>query len=135
VSAVKEMIDSANSLLAGVVTRGVDVVSVVHLGRKVTAHQLTAIEWRDPFCRADGCNRVAGLEIDHRLDWSDTKVTWLALLDRFCDHHHDLKTYDGWALVPGTGKRAMVPPDDPRHPNNATGGAGPPPDASAGSAA
>src|ERR1700722_3515118 len=26
---------------------------------------------------------------------------------------NDLKTHDGWALIAGTGKRAMVPPDDP----------------------
>ena len=130
VSAVEEMVDSGNALVAGVVTRGVDVLNVVHLGRRVTAHQLTAIEWRDPSCRAEGCNRTAGLEIDHRLDWADTRVTWLALLDRFCDHHHDLKTYEGWALVPGVGTRAMVPPDDPRHPASqlvAAGGGGPPP--------
>ena len=29
---------------------------------------------------------------------------------------YDLKTIDNWALVPGRGKRAFVPPDDPRHP-------------------
>ena len=38
--------------------------------------------------------------------------------DLLCDHDHHLKTYYGWALVEGTGKRAMVPPDDPRHPKN-----------------
>jgi len=35
---------------------------------------------------------------------------------RIRDGHHDKKTYDGWALVAGSGKRPMVPPDDPRHP-------------------
>jgi len=35
-----------------------------------------------------------------------------------CDLDHDLKTYKGWALVEGKGKRLMVPPDDPRHPRH-----------------
>ena len=33
-------------------------------------------------------------------------------------YHHHQKTVHGWALVDGTGKRPMVPPDDPRHPNH-----------------
>jgi hypothetical protein len=40
-------------------------------------------------------------------------------IDPLCGHDHDLKTYQGWALVAGTGRRAFVPPDDPRHPDNA----------------
>jgi hypothetical protein len=36
-----------------------------------------------------------------------------------CSHHHGLKTYQEWALVDGTGQRAMVPPDHPRHPHHA----------------
>jgi hypothetical protein len=43
----------------------------------------------------------------------------LEWLDRMCDHHHDMKTRKGWMLVIGTGKRAFVAPEDPRHPNNA----------------
>ena len=31
---------------------------------------------------------------------------------------HDKKTSLGWALVDGTGKRAFVAPDDPRHPRH-----------------
>jgi hypothetical protein len=30
--------------------------------------------------------------------------------------HHALKTHEGWSLVEGRGKRAFVPPGDPRHP-------------------
>ncbi|MGH9177395.1 MAG: hypothetical protein ACRD0N_02415, partial [Acidimicrobiales bacterium] len=48
--------------------------------------------------------------------WAEDKVTVLANMDGPCGFHHDLKTYKGWALVEGTGKRPMVPPDDPRHP-------------------
>ena len=38
------------------------------------------------------------------------------LLDRLCRHHHKPKTHHGWALIEGRGKRAFVPPHDPRHP-------------------
>ncbi|MGH9178473.1 MAG: hypothetical protein ACRD0N_07960, partial [Acidimicrobiales bacterium] len=50
--------------------------------------------------------------------WAEDKVTVLANMDGPCGFHHDLKTYKGWALVEGTGKRPMVPPDDSRHPAN-----------------
>jgi hypothetical protein len=54
---------------------------------------------------------------DHREDWSATHRTPFDGLDGYCCHHHDLKTYDGWGLVEGLGKRAFVAPNDPRHPN------------------
>ena len=54
----------------------------------------------------------------HRIPWTEVHETALHNTDRFCDHHHDLKTRFGWALVAGTGKREMVPPDEPRHPDN-----------------
>jgi hypothetical protein len=39
----------------------------------------------------------------------------LSLKELRDDHKHR----NGWALVEGTGKRPMVPPDDRRHPKNA----------------
>jgi hypothetical protein len=45
----------ADAFLAAVVTDGVDVRSVVHLGRNDTAHQRTALEVRD----ANASSRVA----------------------------------------------------------------------------
>ncbi|MBX7071257.1 MAG: HNH endonuclease, partial [Microthrixaceae bacterium] len=65
-------------------------------------------------------DRAARLEFDHRHDWARVQTTELANLDLLCDHHHDLKTYEGWQLVDGTGRRPMVPPSDTRHPNAAT---------------
>jgi hypothetical protein len=38
-----------------------------------------------------------------------------------------LKTHHGWALVPGTGKRDMVPPDHPSHPHHHTRSGNDPP--------
>ncbi|MDZ7677639.1 MAG: hypothetical protein U5K29_03705 [Acidimicrobiales bacterium] len=118
VTAVRDMVASGNPILAAVVTNGVDVATVAHLGRDPTAHQQTAMEWLDPRCRAQGCDRTIGLERDHRIDWSPTQVTLLGWMEWLCAHHHHLKTTKGWRLVHGKGIRPFVPPDDPRHPNN-----------------
>jgi hypothetical protein len=53
-----------------------------------------------------------------REEWRKTHHTRLDEGDGLCGHHHDLKTHFGWALIEGTGKRPMVPPDDSRHPKN-----------------
>jgi hypothetical protein len=116
VSAVRDLIDTADPFLAAVVTKGEAVVGVAHLGRRANARQQTALEWLYPTCAVQGCGAVARLENDHRVDWSATHLTVFDLLDRLCPAHHRLKTVEGWRLVEGTGKRAFVPPDDPRHP-------------------
>lgn len=118
VSAVRAMLASGDAFLAGVVTKGVDVVSVFHLGRRPTAYQGTALDWTSPTCTTLGCNNTSRLETDHREDWAHTKVTLLRWLERHCEHCHDFKTRHGWSLVDGTGKRPFVPPDDPRHPRH-----------------
>jgi hypothetical protein len=119
VSVVRDMIATGDPFLAAVVTKGTDVHTVAHLGRSPSAAQRTALEWLNPRCQAAGCDRTVGLEIDHRVDWADTKVTLLAWLEWLCTHHHDLKTTKNWRLVHGTGIRPFVPPDDPRHPTRA----------------
>ena len=56
----------------------------------------------------------------HRKGGCRTRPSPIDWLYRLCPHHHHhLKTSDGWALVPGTGKRAFVPPHDPRYPRRA----------------
>ena len=82
VSVIRAMIASGDVVLAAVVTRGNDVVNVVHLRRAPTAFQATALQWRDPVCTVVGCNRAFGLERDHREDWATSRVTMLAWLDR-----------------------------------------------------
>jgi len=119
VSAVREMIDADDPFLAAVVTDGRQVTGVAHLGRRPNAHQQTALEWLYPGCAVEGCSASTWLENDHRVDWATSRLTVLDLLDRLCPHHHDIKTLEGWALVDGRGKRAFVPPDDPRHPRHA----------------
>jgi hypothetical protein len=113
VSVARELLGEA--ILKLVITRGVDVVNVTHLGRGPTAAQRAALLWITPTCSVQGCNR-SRVENDHREPWADTQHTRLDELDPLCEFHHDLKTRLGYALVPGTGKRAFVPPDDPRHP-------------------
>jgi hypothetical protein len=113
VSVAEELL--GRSVLHLVITRGVDVLNVTHLGRGPTTAQKIALAWANPGCTVEGCWRTR-TENDHREPWARTRHTRLDELDALCAHHHDLKTRSGWALVDGTGKRPMVPPDDPRHP-------------------
>src|SRR5437763_4776840 len=46
VSVIRDVLETGDPFVAAVLTDGVDVISVAHLGRKPTAHQLTALEWR-----------------------------------------------------------------------------------------
>jgi Domain of unknown function (DUF222) len=126
-----------------VITRGVDVVNVTSVGRGPTAAQRIALLWNTPGCTNSECDHTLGIQHDHRVPWADDQVTELPNLDRLCPNPcHRLKTHDGWALVLGTGRRPLVPPDHPRHPNNTrsavttgnapaagapSAGAGPPP--------
>jgi hypothetical protein len=109
-----------DAILKIVITRGVDVANVTHLGRSPTMAQRVALWWRSPECTREGCTRTQRLENDHREGWAETKRTRVDELDPLCEHDHDLKTYEGWLLVAGTGKRPMVRPDDPRHPKRRT---------------
>ena len=118
-SAIRDLMETGDPFLAAVVTKGEQVVGVAHLGRRASAGQQTALEWLFPTCAVLGCGATAFLENDHRVDWAASHRTIFDLLDRLCPHHHDRKTIDNWALVPGQGKRAFVPPEDRRHPRHA----------------
>jgi len=109
-----------------VITQGVQVINVTSLRRSATMAQQIALWWQSPECQVLDCTRTRLLENDHREEWCKTHVTEVGNLDPLCGHHHWLKTVHGWALVDGTGKREIVPPDDPRHPNYRRGR--PPPD-------
>ena len=131
---VYDLIDSGDPFLKALLTKGKDVMSVAHLGRRPNAHQKTALDWLFPTCAAEGCGgRGRYLETDHRVDLANCHITVVDLLDRLCNFDHDLKTYQGWALVEGRGKRPFVPPDHPRHPRFAqrerspASASGPPP--------
>jgi hypothetical protein len=112
------------SILKLVITKGVDVANVTHVGRGPTAAQRIALLWSKPKCANIECSSMF-VQIDHREPWAETRHTKLSELDPLCPHHHKLKTNRGWSLVGGTGRRAFVGPNDPRHPRNKA-----PPDAS-----
>jgi hypothetical protein len=107
-----------DAVLKLVITKGVDVLNITHLGRACTVAQKAALWWRSPICDVLDCNRTQRLEIDHDTGWANTHTTRVDDSNCFCHHHHWLKTVHGWALVEGMGRREMVPPDDPRHPKN-----------------
>ncbi|HEX2850117.1 MAG TPA: hypothetical protein VHN98_06175 [Acidimicrobiales bacterium] len=117
VDTITRLLATGDVFWAAVITRGTDVASVVHLGRRPNALQLTALHWRDPTCREEACSRPVR-EWDHHLDWARTHHTILEELGGFCDHHHDLKTYNRYRLAPSRlpGKVRLLPPDDPDPP-------------------
>ena len=106
-----------DAILKLVITKGVDVANVVHLGRGPTAAQRIALLWSKPKCANEACSSRF-VQLDHRDPWANTHHTVLDETDPLCPHDHDLKTNHGWLLVEGTGRRAFVPPTDPRHPRN-----------------
>ncbi|MEY2422530.1 MAG: hypothetical protein QOI95_2597 [Acidimicrobiaceae bacterium] len=108
------------SILKLVITKGIDVQNVTHLGRGPNMAQKIALLWQQPVCTRDICNRTARLEYNHEygVEYRKTKHTRLDETGPLCDPDHDLQTYQDWALVDGTGKRPMVPPGDPRHPRH-----------------
>jgi hypothetical protein len=93
----------------------VGVRDVIHLGRKVTAHQRSALEARGVQCEVPECSATHGLEIDHLTGWTNTHTTELDDLVWLCAHHHDQKTHRGARLTGPPGTRTWHPP-----PPNAT---------------
>ena len=114
VSVVQEWMDDA--FVAAVLTKGTDVTKVVHLGRRFTSEQRTALQWRDPTCARRGCAKTLGLEYDHVEDWADTHTTRVGAAKRFCSGCHRLKT-TGWEVGPDDddGKCELIPPHHPDH--------------------
>ncbi len=108
------------AVLKLIITKGIDVASVTSLTRGPTQAMHYAKLWTSPTCTVEGCTRTI-IEYDHvhGAEYRHTRHTRLDELEPVCHTHHDLHTLHGWALVTGTGKRAMVSPDDPRHPANA----------------
>lgn len=129
VATVQAMMSDA--FLAAVVTDGIDVRRVVHLGRQPTKAMETALIVRDPTCVVPGCNVRTGLEIDHVDGWAATGVTRLDTLARLCHLHHAQKTYQGAHLHGPPGHWVWTPPADEPGPT-ASSPRGPTPAAPAG---
>ncbi len=88
-----------------VITDGVDVTTVCHLGRAIPAHLRTALLERDRRCVVPGCDVEDGLEIDHVRPFAEGGPTSLDNLARLCRWHHQLKTHRGFALTGPPGDR------------------------------
>ncbi len=115
VSVVREWMNDA--FIAALLTKGEDILKVVHLGRRFTATQKTALQWLDPECCVQGCTNTLRLEYDHDTGWAATRTTTVDDADRVCHVHHERKTA-GWYLAAADprGKRPLLPPDHPDHP-------------------
>ncbi|HJU97274.1 MAG TPA: DUF222 domain-containing protein, partial [Jiangellaceae bacterium] len=81
VSAARDLLGQA--IVKLVITNGVDVANITHLGRGPTAAQKIALLWTHPTCAAEGCHRRR-IEYDHRTPWSQTRHTRLDELDGLC---------------------------------------------------
>jgi len=109
VAAVKRQLPDA--FVKILVHDGVDVTTVCHVGRTVTAHVQSALEGRDPVCVVPGCDTAQGLENHHwDVRYETCKSTSLAGLARVCSWHHNLITYEGWVLRDEAGSWEWRPP-------------------------
>jgi hypothetical protein len=109
VSVARELLGEA--FLKLVIRDGVDIRTVVHLGRKPTAEQRTAAFVRDGGrCVRPTCDRRIQ-EIDHIDPWSETKHTTLDELGGLCRSDHDLKTHRGHTYRHGPNGWEWTTPD------------------------
>ena len=74
-----------DAILKVVITKGVDVMNVTHLGRSATAAQRIALLWSKPKCANQACSSRF-VQLDHREPWAKTKHTKLDELDPLCPH-------------------------------------------------
>jgi hypothetical protein len=97
VSVVEEWMGDA--FVAAVLTKGTEIAKVVHLGRRFTSEQRTALQWQDPVCARSGCANRLGLQYDHFIGWAETHETRSDDAKRFCTPCHRLKSA-GWEVGP-----------------------------------
>jgi hypothetical protein len=105
-----------DAILKLVITKGVYVVNVTHLGRGPSAAQRIALLWTSPWCTNSRGSPTLQIQHDHRTPWPDVHETTLDNIDRLCQPCQRRKTHDGWALVDGKGRRASCPPTPPATP-------------------
>jgi hypothetical protein len=108
VTAIDDLL--SNAFVCAVLTDGIDVHKVAHLGRGPNAHQRTALESVQFRCTNIACNHTVNIEVDHRTQWATNPETTLTNLDPLCSQDHARKTHQGWALEPGKGRRRFLPP-------------------------
>ena len=115
-------IETARSLMGDaitdlVITNGVDVTTVCHLGRSIPRPLRTALMERDQTCVVPDCDVRRGLEIDHwQVSFADGGPATLENLARLCSYHHYLRTHKGFQLLGGPDRWRFVPPKTPKTP-------------------
>lgn len=108
-AAARHVLGEANLRL--VISDGVSVSTVLHVGRTVPAHVDTALEGRDRTCVVPDCGVAVNLEVDHwQVPYAEGGPSELWNLCRLCRHHHRLKTFEGYELAGGPGKWEWRPP-------------------------
>jgi hypothetical protein len=104
-----------DALVDLVITNGVDVASVCHLGRSIPTALRKAVVERDRTCVVPGCDATRGLEMDHwGIAFSDHGPASLENIARLCSHHHDLRTHRGFRLGGGPGRWTWEAPTAPK---------------------
>ena len=87
---VVRAVANGDVLVKALVTDGIDVQRVVHLGRTIPAALRTAIDARDRECVIAGCHVSRHLEYDHNVPVAEGGATSYENLHRCCGiHHHE----------------------------------------------
>ena len=103
-----------DSILKLVLTRGVDVANVTHLGRGPTEAQRIALLWSAPACTNSLCSHTLQIQHDHRTPWVEIHETTLDNLDRLRLSHEPVGRVGaagGWGsgrTVVGVGARRCL---------------------------
>jgi Domain of unknown function (DUF222) len=105
---------SCDAFLKAIVTDGIDVRAVAHLGRTIPAHLRTAVEELYRECVVEGCHVNRHLEIDHNVPIAEGGPTALWNLNPLCAFHHEFKhAHDLRLEGEGTRKRLVPGPSPP----------------------
>ena len=105
---------AVDSILSVLVTDGVDVTAVAHVGRTIPAAVRRALLERDQMCAVPGCDISEALEIDHIDPLVQGGITTLDNLVRLCHWHHYLKTHQGHRIERSGAGWEWRAPDDAR---------------------
>jgi hypothetical protein len=94
-----------------VIKRGVDPLSITHVGRTIPSCIDTALKVRDRVCVVPGCGSTRNLERDHwRLEFAKGGKTELDNLCLICRFHHYLRHHAGFRLEGGPGEWQWIAP-------------------------
>ena len=97
-----------------VITKGVDVLNVTHIGRTRRAHVQSALDWTYDECGIVDCHRQVAIEWHHTKPYRTTRHTKLEELGPLCKFHHALVERDGYTLHQRPDREwDLIPPHRP----------------------